>query len=351
MTERKNKVTMSDIARKSGLSLSTVSLVLNDKPGLPTQTRAKVIRAAQELGYTMRSPEQATSKNNSLETIGLLVKRAEGDSTPPTSNIFFSHVISGVEAGCRQEGISMLMSTLPVDANNISLEIPAIIQDPRVNGLIFLGNYIDERLYAAVRQRAIPTVLVEAFCAKQDLDSVIIENAHGAYTAVKYLLDKGHRHIGFIGSYSDSRISFRYRRQGYIDALKDYGITKTYFADCPHNDHAAVIEATNRLLCENPQVTALFGCNDEVAVIAIHGANKCGRNVPGDVSIVGFDNNAIAEFSFPALTTVHVDKISLGRLAVQLIISRAENPSQGRVTMRVHTKLVERNSVRDIRGL
>ena len=349
MVERKSKVTMADIARQSGVSLSTVSLVLNDKPGLPTETRLRVLNTARELGYEIRSSSPAMIKPTSLQIIGMLVKRAPGDSAPPSSNLFFSHVLAGIESGCRQENISLVYSTLPVDANNNSLEIPRLIQDPRVDGLMLVGNYVDEQLNSALRQRGIPVVLIEAYCCNGDYDSIIIENAEGEYSAVKYLIDRGHRHIAFLGSFPDSRISFRYRRQGYCQALTDHGIADTYFGDCPHNNREAIIATTRRMLVENPRITAICGCNDEVSIVAMHGALEAGKRVPQDVSIIGFDNNASAENTIPPLTTIHVDKVGMGRLAVQLMINRAENPDQGHVTMRLHTTLVERQSVRDLR--
>lgn len=348
MTERRNKVTMADIARHSGVSLSTVSLVLNNKPGLPDETRVKVIGVARDLGYEVRSSTPAPTKPVSLQTIGMLVKRSQGDSAPPSSNIFFSHVISGIESGCRQENISLLYSTLPVDDNNHSIEIPRLIDDPRVDGLILVGSYIDERLSQALRQRGLPVILVDGYCNSSDYDSVIIENTEGAYQAIRYLINRGHRHIAFLGSYPDSRLSFRYRREGYQQALAESDISQTYYGDCPHNNREMVIDATRRLLTDHPQITAIFGCNDEVAILAIHGALQAGKRVPQDVSIIGFDNNTNAENTIPPLTTMHVDKIGMGRLAVQLMVNRAANPEQGYITMYMHTRLIERDSVRDL---
>ncbi len=347
--ERRNKVTMKDIARESGVSLSTVSLVLNDKPGLPQETRLKVFSVARELGYEVRSIPPMMLRPTVLKTIGMLVKRAQGDSAPPSANIFFSHVINGIEAGCRQENISLLYGTLPVDENNNSLEIPPLVADPRIDGLMLVGNYIDERLNAVIKQRGIPVVLAEAYCCSGDYDAINIDNAEGAYKGVTHLIEKGHRHIAFLGSFPDSRISFRYRRQAYAQALKDHRIDPAYYGDCPHNSREGIIAATHRLIMEHPEITAIFGCNDEVAMIGMHGVTTLGKRVPEDISFIGFDNNANAEYSIPPLTTMNVDKISMGRLAVQLMITRAENPDQGYINMILHTNLVERQSVRDLR--
>jgi DNA-binding LacI/PurR family transcriptional regulator len=89
-------------------------------------------------------------------------------------------------------------------------------------------------------------------------------------------------------------------------------------------------------------------CNDEVALTAMHEIFQSGKKIPSDISIIGFDNNANTEISIPPLTTINVDKVGMGRLAVQLLINRAENPDQSFVTMRVHTRLVERGSVRNL---
>lgn len=348
MTEKRIKVTMADIARQSGLSLSTVSLALNNKPGLPDETRQKVLTAARDLGYVMRTPPSVPTSPVVLQSIGLLVKRSQGDQDSPSSNIFFSHIIAGIEAGCRQENITLLYSTLPVDEHTNSLEIPRLIEDPRVDGLILVGSYIDERLDHALCRRHLPVILVDGYCSSSAYDSVIIDNIEGAYLAVKHLIDCGHRHIAFLGSYPDSRLSFRYRREGYRQALADHGITDTCYGNCPHNDREMVIQTTRRMLAENPQITAIFACNDEVAILAVHGVLQAGKAVPRDVSIIGFDDNTNAQNTIPPLTTMHVDKVGMGRLAVQLILDRAANPEQGLVTTYIHTRLIQRASVRDL---
>lgn len=348
MSERRVKVTMADIARESGVSLSTVSLVLNDKPGLPNETRKRVLHTARTLGYALRPSTPAITKPATLQTVGMLVKRSQGDIAPPSSNIFFSHVIAGIEAGCRQENISLLYSTLPVDENSHTLDIPRLIHDSKVDGLIFVGNYIDDRLHAAIQQRTIPVVLVEAYCSIGEYDAILIDNRQGAYQAVEHLLKKGHRHIAFVGSFPDSRISFRYRRAGYQQALLDHGITQVYYGDCPHNQRDAIISVTCRLIRENPQITAIFGCSDEVSVIAVHGVLEAGKRVPEDISMVGFDDNTIAENALPPLTTIHVDKMGMGRMAIPLLVNRAEAMTQGIVTVVLHTTLVERRSVREL---
>ncbi len=347
MQSKRTKVTLSDIARESGLSLSTVSLALNEKPGLPLETRLRVIHTARQLGYPMRIAPAA--RTTALRTLGMLVKCSVGDEVPPTTNIFFSHVIAGIESACRQNNLSLMYSSLLVDGSDNTLEIPRLISDPNVDGLLLVGNFVDQRLDDALQQRGLPTLLVDAYCDSHRYDSVVTDNLESATLAVNYLLKCGHRHIAYVGSTPSNHLSFRYRRQGYQQALSAAGISERYYGDCLHNDHAAIVAVTRKLLAENPQITAILGCNDEVAQIAIHGALDVGKRVPEDVSIMGFDNSSYAEISLPPLTTMHIDKMSMGRLAVEMLLSRSENPDQAPITVSLHTHIVERVSVTALR--
>jgi DNA-binding LacI/PurR family transcriptional regulator len=347
MAERRSKVTMLDIARASGVSLSTVSLALNDKPGLPPDTRLKVQSMARKLGYEIRVPISVPSKLSLVHTIGVLVNSAEGDAALPSSDLFFAHVIAGIEATCRMESISLLYSTHPASGANGS-ETPRIVQDPRIDGLLLLGNFVEDSLVNTVRQRHLPVVLVEAYGSSGEYDSVLVDNEIGAYKAAEYLIGHGHRHIAFLGSYPNSRTSYLLRRQSYVRALKDHGIATTYFGDCHPNNREEIISVTRSLLTNHPEISAILGCSDEVAIIAMHGIMETGRSVPKDISVAGFENHTISQNAIPPLSTIHVDKAGMGRLAVHLLINRAENPLQGYVTMHMHTHLVERQSVRKI---
>jgi LacI family transcriptional regulator len=139
------------------------------------------------------------------------------------------------------------------------------------------------------------------------------------------------------------------RRRGYMQALLDHGLAEQYFADS-HLTREEAADSVARLLRDHPQVTALFCCNDEIAIGAMQAARAIGRRLPEDVSIIGFDDIILAEHVTPALTTMHVDKISMGRLAVQLLGSRAEFPDAACVTATLRPTLVERRSVRELVG-
>jgi LacI family transcriptional regulator len=339
------RVTMEDIAQQSGVSLATVSLVLRDKPGINHETRQRVIAAARALGYRKRSPVTVAGAS-SLRLVGMVNKTRPDDG--PRTNPFYAPVVSGIEAACRRQQINLLYATVPVDEDNHPQELPRMLLEDDLDGLLLLGAFVDSTVARLVERRTIPTVLVDAYAAGNVYDSVLSDNFRGAHEAVSYLIACGHRHIGLVGSLPTAYPSIADRRRGYIQALQDQGITQRYFADS-HLPANQAVAAAVELLQRAPAITALFCCNDAMAIGVLQAAQALGRSVPDDLSVIGFDDIDLAEHVTPALTTMHVDKISMGRLAVQLLSNRAEFPTASSVTAVLRPTLIERHSVRLIR--
>ncbi len=339
-----NRVTLSEIAEQSGVSLSTVSLVLRDKPGVGTVTRQRVLGVAKELGYLPRNGIQHRSK---LTNIGLILKSEPGRS--PQTNQFYSHVLAGIEAACRQWQFNLLYATLSVDRDSYPLELPRVLmEEDTADGLLLIGAFLDDTIARVVERRSTPIVLVDAYAASDLHDAVVSDNVKGARYAVKYLIERGHRHIGFVGSHPHAYPSIQERHRGYVQALQDHEIADSYFADCHIIDREETLDATTDLLRQNPQVTALFATNDEVAIVAMEAAQALGRRIPDDISIIGFDDIDPSKSTSPPLTTMHVDKIGMGMLSVQLLVNRVEYPASNPVTAIIHPHLVERQSVQSI---
>lgn len=340
------QVTLADIARESNVSLSTVSLVLREKPGFPVETRRRVLDVAKALGYRSRNVDARSGarhdRGTRLRTLGLLVKSIAGQ--PPIMNPFYSHVLAGIEDACRRRNVNLLYATLPVDEHNIAEDMPRLVLDEMADGLLLIGAFVDKTLESLFKQIEMPVVLVDAYAGFDRFDAVLSDNVRGAYGATQHLISLGHRHIGLIGTALDAYSSIRERRAGYLQALQDNGITEHYFGDCAPDAREAA-EATTALLERHPQITALIGCNDEVAIAAMRRAQEIGRCVPYGLSVIGFDDIDIAEAVSPALTTMRVDKVGMGRIAVQLLGSRIEFPDSERVTSVLSPRLIERQSV------
>jgi LacI family transcriptional regulator len=340
------RVTMEHIARQSGVSLATVSLVLRDKPGINDETRQRVLDVARVLGYRKRVQAEYVAAQN-LQQVGMLIK-ARADDQPHT-NQFYSVVATGIEAACRRQQINLLFATVSVDANNHPQELPRMLLDDELDGLLLVGAFVGSTITRLMERRTTPTVLVDGYAVDNRYDSVVSDNFRGAYQAVSYLTGHGHQHIGIVGSLPNAYPSIEERRRGYLQALKDRGIEQPYFADS-HILPKEAADATVELLRRSPHITALFCCNDMMAIAVIQAANAVGRRVPDDLSIIGFDNIDLAEHVTPALTTMHVDKGSMGRLAVQLLTNRIEIPTANCVTAVLRPTLVERQTVRSIRS-
>lgn len=336
----KEKVKISDIARASQVSTSTVSLVLNNKPGVSDETREQVLQIAAGLGYPVKNNK--TGRNGRINTVGMVV-RTEPEILPQ-ANPFYSRIIVGIEDYCRKNGINLLFATLPVDEENRPVEIPQLLYNNMVDGLLMVGAFVDETITSISGKQMAPIVLVDGYSDTESFDTVISDNFRAAYQAVEYLIHKGHRHIGLVGSNENCYPSFKERRNGYRRALKENNIPQDYYANF-NIMKSNGLEETRSLLTQHPQITALFCINDDVGSAAIRAVQSLGKCVPDDISIVGYDDTYLAVNSHPPLSTMHVDTITMGRAAMHLLSLRIDDPKSTRMTLLVHPYLVERESV------
>jgi LacI family transcriptional regulator len=350
MAGKSSVVSMAEVAKLSGVSLSTVSLVLNQKPGIPRETRLKVLKAAESLGYQRKTSISVDKQDqfSQIRKLGVFVKSQVDDPIPPTSNVFYSHVLAGIEESCRLHNLLLMLSAIRVDSNSLPIEIPRILLNDTIDAVLLVGICINELLNDALEQVDLPTVLVDAHSHHSEFDSVVIKNFEAGYKIANYLIEQGHRHIAFVGGFESSHPSFVDRRHGYLQALRDKGITEHYFGDCSYNDPQAVLETMRQIRQEVQDITAIMACNDKVAIELIQSAKELGIDVPGGISIIGFDNIIMADRISPPLTTMHVDKVSLGRLGVELLLYRLRFPEAAVIQASISTTLIERMSVRRI---
>lgn len=338
------KVTIEDVARHSNASPATVSLVLRQKPGIGPETRQRVLDAARSLGYQPRTP-LSVSNARATRNIGLIVRaRARAmDKDNSVVNSFYSLVVTGLDAAARQQRLNLLYATVPVDANNRPLELPRHLLEQPLDGLLLVGSLNEETIGEMVGGRALPVVLVDAPARPTHFDVIASENEVGAYRGVSHLIGKGHRDIAFIGARLDVDPNFSQRRDGYLRALREHNLTSYVANDDRVTDDVA--SATLALLRREPQITAIFGTNDAFAVEALRAMQAQGYRIPGDISVVGFDDIELSQQSTPMLTTMAVDKVSMGRLAIQALMYRLAWPDSANTLTTLQPRLIERQSV------
>jgi DNA-binding LacI/PurR family transcriptional regulator len=333
--------TLRDVAQLAGVSLGTASNVLNNRMNVSDEARKKVIEAAAALGYRHQVRVVATGER-ALSVIGTIGKVDHGEVM--TTNPFYSHVLTGVERECQRHNLSLMIANIEVDAMNRPAAMPPMLIDKQVDGVLVIGTFLRDTIQFIGRQINKPVILIDAYAPGSRFDSVLTDNINGAFTAVDYLIKQGHRRIGLIGSISDGYPSIRERRKGYLRALKHHKITQTYIEDGLLTRESGY-HSTITLLRRSPEITAIFACNDEVAMGVMMAVRDMGRDVPRDLSVIGFDDIDLAQQWSPQLTTMRVDKMLLGVLAVRQLRQRSENPTYPALTTLVSTRLMVRDTV------
>lgn len=342
-----SQITLRDVAKQAGVSVGTASQALNNRPNVSPETRARVLEVAASMGYQMPM-RVAISETESppIEVMGILVK--QDNSGPLALNPFYSYVLSGAERECQRRNISLMYANLPVDHLSRPISYPLMLTNNQVDGVLVLGTFLEDTIERIQETANLPIVLVDAYAPGQPFDSVVSDNINGAYQAVSYLIRQGHRHIGLVGSRSDAYPSIRERRKGYTRALKHHQLDQTRYIEDSEQTSEGVFAATLRLLDRAPEITAIFACNDNMAMGVMNAARELDLTIPDDLSLIGFDDIDLAQEVRPALTTVHVDKVMMGVVGVRKLIERAENPGGSAMTTTISTQLIVRESVAKI---
>jgi len=338
----RRRVTIQDIARHSNASITTVSMVLRNKPGIGEETRRRVLESARELGYQRRSP---IADKRDLRTVAMILRARTNSATArvPAVNPFYSDVISGIEMAARTERINLLYGTLAVDSDNRPYELPDHLLGQELDGILLIGSFSSDTISAIADGRPGPIVLVDAPARAASHDAVVSDNRGGALRAVRHLIDLGHRHIAIAGPDLEMDPNFSQRRDGYLAVLAEKGLEPCIITT-DRSGMDAVGDAAEEMLRANPAITAIFGANDASAIQAMRGAQRVGRQVPDDLSIIGFDDIALASEIRPRLTTMTVDRITMGRQAIHMLLYRLAWPDACRLMTVLQPELRERES-------
>jgi len=292
-------VNIKDIARISGVGISTVSRVINNTGIVSKATREKVLRVVQEYNYIPNSNAR-NLKTTQSKNIALMVKGI--------TNPFFATMIREIERQVNLRGYPFLIQQVEDGVDEINAAIQ-LVKEKNLCGIIFMGgtyNHSEEKF----RQLNIPSVLT-TITTTQEVDpdtfsSVIINDLKEAQKATSYLLSLGHRTIGFLAkSPMLNETTGNRRLLGYKQALQEYGVPfdPQLVEDCEYSPSSG-FNATRRLLNKNKGITALFGAADTIAMGAAKAVLTAGLSIPDDISVIGFDGIEMAEYYHPSLDTI-----------------------------------------------
>lgn len=312
-------MTIKDIAERCGVSVSTVSRVLNNHPDVSEAVRNQVLEVVKATHYVPNNSARDLVKTKS-DAIGLVVRGL--------GNTFYTDIIQAIELTVRQAGYTLVLHQIRSEDNEL-LAGAELARSKKLRGLIFLGGRFDYD-HDSIAALGVPFVcctFTNRFGAlgEEEFASVSIDDRKEAYRAVKYLIEQGHRRIAILlDSVSDSSIAeLRYR--GYCEALADHGIAmdEQLVVETGDYEMAAAYEGTKQLLA-GAEFTAMFAIADTMAMAAMKAMHDAGRRVPEDCSIIAIDGIPISSFSIPTLTTLAQPREELGREAARILLAQIE---------------------------
>ena len=328
--------TIKDVARHAGVSISTVSHVLNGTRFVSKDKTLKVLTAVEALDYKPSALARSL-KTSRTYTLGML--------TASNTNPFFAEVIHGVEAGCYDRGYHLILCN---SENNLSKQASYLktLATKRIDGLLVMSGHSTPDFFELLKSHcSVPLAVLDCHVPNLNADIIMEAPEQGGYDAIRYLLAKGHTRIGCISGPKDLSPSSQ-RLSGYYRALKEAGILpdKKWVIES-HLTAESGYQAAKVLLNNGELPTALFVGNDLMAMGVICALQNRGYNIPGDISVIGYDNIELAAYTSPPLTTFHQPKGELGKLAANTLIDRIEDPNLKPGIQTLKSCLVERLSV------
>ena len=321
---------LEDVARRARVSTATVSRVLNNATVVKSSTRARVMKAVEALNYhpNLYARSLAGGKNRS---IGVIVSNIE--------NPFFLDIYKAVETCAHAVGYELIMANTDYRSSQLVTSVRLMI-GRRVAGLAAIVSEMDPELIDELNNSKIPVVFYDVGAARKNITNIRVNYRRGMETLTDYLYSLGHRRLGFIGHHTTLG-PISERANVLLEAVERYPGVEVYTAadmDCFEGGR----RATRTLLSANPGVTAIVCVNDFMAVGAMREIRERGLRVPDDISVTGFDNVKLAQFCYPALTSVHIPRDQIGQIICDSLLP--ENKTMFEHEIVIDPELVVRES-------
>lgn len=341
-------ITIKDVAKRADVSISTVSLVVNNNPLVKHETRTKVLAAIEELGYTPN--QNARALITKVKKVIGVIKLSDGPKNDgitfdSTAGTYFTEMIWSIEAGIAERGFSMVL-----DWHNVQEDgLPKVIDSNRVDGIICVGGIVRDKFVKAIKETGIPTVLVGARSQLVDYVDTDVENA--IYMSAKYMIEMGHRRIAFLNGPEISQGTER-KHQGFLQAVHEAGLTvpgDCVIKNCQYYSGKAAYESMADLWRQGERPTAIVAAADNLAVGAMRFLSDNRIGCPQEVSVIGYEDGLVAEYAIPPLTTMQIEKEMLGAEACNILFNRINNPKARKVGGIRASHLVVRGSTQKIK--
>jgi LacI family transcriptional regulator len=321
----KHNITIDDVADAAGVARVTVSRVLNNVQNVRLETREKVLRAVESLGYSVNHQARALASGTARQ---IMLIHAHSPELEPNS-----YYNSGLELGalraCSSLGFDLVTRAVDPDDENRSRLLTSILERERPAGLILSPPLSDDiEFIDSARRAGVSVVAVSAGAdARASVSSVGIDERAAGYAIGKHLTSLGHRRFGFIKGPPEHRAA-ALRYEGFVDALRVVGIEAEPWSATGDFTFKSGVEATQQLLGDDSKVTALACANDDMAAGAMLALHRAGSEIPAAMSVTGFDNTPMSEIVWPPLTTIRQPIKELTERAVHLLVEnmRSDGP-------------------------
>jgi len=329
-------VTIYDVAREAGVSMATVSRVVNNNPNVKPATRKKVFEAIERLGYRPNAVARGLASKKTT-TVGVVI--------PDISNAIFAEVARGIEDIANMYHYNIILCNADKKKDK-EIRVINTLLEKQVDGLLFMGGAVTEEQQQAFKTANVPIVLCATSDESGEIPSVDIDHETAAFDAVQSLIKQGHRRIAMISGTLEDPSNGYARFNGYKKALADAGIAYddtlvrigNYRYESGSDAMRYFLELANR-------PSAVFSATDEMAIGAIHAIQDKGLQVPADISVISVDNSRMASMVRPLLTTVAQPMYDIGAVSMRLLtkLMKKEHVEQAQVIL--PHELIVRQSV------
>jgi LacI family transcriptional regulator len=303
-------VTIYDVAREAGVSMATVSRVVNNNPNVKPQTRKKVFEAIERLGYRPNAVARGLASKKTT-TVGVVI--------PDISNAIFAEVARGIEDIANMYHYNIILCNADKKKEK-EIRVVNTLLEKQVDGLLFMGGTVTEEHVRAFRTSSVPIVLCATTSEEESIPSVDIDHELAAFEAVSMLIENGHKRIAMISGTLQDPANGYMRFQGYKRALETAGLpVSDDYIRVGNYRYESGLEVAKYFLEMKERPTAIFTATDEMAIGAIHTIQDSGLRVPDDISVISVDNIRMASMVRPLLTTVAQPMYDIGAVSMRLL--------------------------------
>ncbi|MDR3598670.1 LacI family DNA-binding transcriptional regulator [Clostridium sp.] len=324
-----------DVAKEAGVSIATVSRVLNDIDVVNEDTKKKVLDAIKKLGYRPNIVARSL-KTQRTKTIGILL--------PDISNQLYPEIVRGAEDVSNIYDYNIILCNSDLDIEK-EKEYLRVLKEKMVDGVIYMSSSLNSEILELINELDLKTVLVETKDKEGLLPSVTIDNVRASYDSTKLLIEKGIKEIAFIGTEKDNRNAWGDRYVGYENAMKEAGIEiDSELVYLSSMKVKSGYEGIQKFLKQNKKFKGVVCASDDIAMGAINALRDNKLSIPEDVSVVGFNDNYAASIFYPKITTISQPTYDMGSVAMRMLIKLLNKKELEEPHYVLEHQLVERES-------